>query len=146
RISRRATDEAIDGADDSFDAGGAASEGHCPLRAVPIWADHDVVAIRQRRDAITADCITDGAADKAVGGADDALDAAGAAAEGDRPDKAVPIRAVHHVVAVAQRRDAVDADLITGPATDEAVGGADDALDAGDAATESRRPDIAVPI
>src|SRR5262249_58693184 len=99
---------------------------------------HHVVAVAQRRHAANTDQVTPRAADEAVGGVDGAARAA-AAAKGHRPGVAsrpvAPEVAVHHVVAVAQRRHAANTDLLTPRAADEAVGGADGTAGAAAAAT-----------
>src|SRR5205807_2537408 len=93
-----------------------------------------------------AHLVADVGADEAVGGVDDAPGADRAAAPGRRAPGAVPLGAADHVVAVAQGNDAAVAHLIAGVGTDEAVGGVDDAHDAGGAAAPGRRPSGAVPL
>ena len=112
--------------------------GGCGAAVGPVAAAHDVVAVGQRRHAVAAHVVVRAAADERVDGRDGAADAGRAAAPGDGAGScrvAVrPAAAADHVVAVAQRRDAVVAHVVVRAAADERVDGRDGAADAGCAA------------
>ena len=98
-------------------------------RAVgPVGTAHHVVAIAQRYHVI-ADVVAGLAAHQAVGGGDNSSAARCPAAPGRRsgivPCAIVPVVAAHHVIAIAQRFHAGQADIVVGLAAHQAVGGAD---------------------
>ena len=126
----------------AVDPGGRPGVGRRTV--VPARAYHHIVTVRERRDAAVADTIERRRAHQTVRGGNRAGDAADSAAEGDRPDvgrrTVVPVRAVHHIVAVVERRDAADADSIIRRRAHQAVRRGDRTGDAGGAAAEGDRP------
>ena len=128
-----AAHQAVGGGNYSGAARRPAAPGHRPglnHRAVgPVPADHHVVAVAQRHHERVADLVACLAADQTVGDGDYSSAARRPAAPRRRPGIAcraiVPVRAAHHVVAVAQRRHTAVADLIAGLAAHQAVGGRD---------------------
>ena len=143
-----AAHQAVGRAHHARDAAGAAAPGHRPGRGggavFPVSAAHHVVAIAQRDNTAAANSVVGGTAHQAVGRAHQARGATGAVAPGYRPgfeDAAVvPVDAVHHVVAVAQREDPGEGNLVAGGAADQAVGRAHHARDAAGAAAPGYRP------
>src|SRR5207302_2602609 len=116
-------------------AAGPVAPGHRAAAAVPDVAGHDVVAVGQDDHPIPiiADLVGGVGADEAVGGGDDARDAARPVAPGHRAAVAVPDVAVHDVVAVGQGGHTEDADHLPARGADDAGGG-------GEAARGSARP------
>ena len=120
--------------------------GVYPPPQVPVGAEDHIVAVAQRRHAREGDKVFSMAAHQAVGRRDRAGNAGRAAAPGCRSGvhhpAIVPPRATDHIVAVAQRRDAMRADLVAGGGAHQAVGCRHRAGDAGRAARPRHRPGV----
>src|SRR5439155_19060126 len=114
--------------------------------AVPVRTLDHVIAVAQGSDAVRAHLIIGIAADQAIGVGDGAADPSAAVAPRDRPADVVPALTFDHVVAVAQRGDAVESHLIISVAADEAIGVRDGAAHPGAATAPGHRPAPAVPI
>src|SRR5262249_31690724 len=102
-------DEAVGGIDDAGYPSRAIAPGRGLALAVPVGALDHVVAVAQGGD-VAAHLVIGVAAHEAVAGVHDTGHRGRAAAPGRRPALAVPERAAHHVVAVAQEEDVVGAD------------------------------------
>ncbi len=121
-------DQTVGGGDHGRNGGRPNFPRHRPYLVAEIRAVHDVVAVREGRDAPAAHLIAGAGAGEAVGRRNGGVRDRGRSALPRRgPPVAVPLGAVHDVIAGGARRQgghAEPADLIAGVA-DEAVTGAD---------------------
>src|SRR5262249_27733649 len=134
-------------------SGRATDPGHRPAVAVPDRAAQQVVAVAQHPDQGAVRKATPPAhpvigvgAHQAIGRGDGAAATGGGVAPGGGPAGAVPQRAAHQVIAVAEQGDELRAHLVVRVGADQTVGLGEGAAEPGVAVDPGHRPTGAVPI